>query len=167
MRQVLKTVYGVRVLGGTAPRCEVRIGSRGRRHLHSRHRDYPGTMSCTGSGAERRVPGRRRVERLLGPPASSKSVANGRPYAVVGFNGGSCAPWAKGGEYGSPTRRVHGDLQQPERPGQRGRHRGPDRPVPQLHGGLRDRARHPLRRLEPAPAKHSSRTTRTAPTSRR
>jgi hypothetical protein len=57
--------------------------------------DYPGTMTCSGaSGSADCV-----VSNALSgywTQGEINSVANGRPYAVVGFSGGSCAPWPQG-----------------------------------------------------------------------
>ena len=61
--------------------------------------DYTGTYSCTGSGSSTACTVPAAVTGYWNT-GEINSVRNGRPYAVVGFNGGTCAPWAKGGEYG-------------------------------------------------------------------
>jgi hypothetical protein len=55
--------------------------------------DYPGTMSCSGANCT--------VSNALSgywTQGEITSVANGRPYAVVGYSGGSCAPWPQSGD---------------------------------------------------------------------
>jgi hypothetical protein len=57
--------------------------------------DSPGTMSCSGQNCT--------VSAAYGSsgywtPGEVASIANGRPYAVVGFDGGSCAPWPQSGD---------------------------------------------------------------------
>src|SRR5579863_1900806 len=57
--------------------------------------DYPGTMTCSGQNCS--------VSAAYGgsnywEAGEVASIANGRPYAVVGFDGGSCAPWPQSGD---------------------------------------------------------------------
>jgi hypothetical protein len=57
--------------------------------------DSPGTMTCSGQNCT--------VSAAYGGsgywyPGEVASIANGRPYAVVGFDGGSCAPWPQSGD---------------------------------------------------------------------
>jgi hypothetical protein len=53
--------------------------------------DYPGAMTCSGNNCvvSSAVTG-------YWTQGEITSVANGRPYAVVGYAGGACAPWAPG-----------------------------------------------------------------------
>jgi hypothetical protein len=60
--------------------------------------DYPGTFSCSGSGSGTVCTVPNAINYWT--QGEIDSIRNGRAYAVVGFNGGSCAPWARGGEYG-------------------------------------------------------------------
>jgi hypothetical protein len=56
--------------------------------------DQNGTFSCSGSGMSTHC-----TSPAYGGYWTSgeiSSVTQGRPYAVVGFNGGTCAPWAPG-----------------------------------------------------------------------
>jgi hypothetical protein len=64
--------------------------------------DSPGTMTCSGQNCT--------VSAAYGgsnywEAGEVASIANGRPYAVVGFNGGSCAPWPQSGDstYGNTS----------------------------------------------------------------
>jgi hypothetical protein len=53
--------------------------------------DYPGPMTCTSGHCV--------VSNALAgywTPGEITSVSAGRPYAIVGFAGGTCAPWASG-----------------------------------------------------------------------
>ncbi len=57
--------------------------------------DSPGTMTCSGQNCT--------VSAAYGgsnywEAGEVASIANGRPYAVVGFDGGSCAPWPQSGD---------------------------------------------------------------------
>ena len=57
--------------------------------------DSPGTMVCSGQSCT--------VSAAYGgsnywEAGEVASIANGRPYAVVGFDGGSCAPWPQTGD---------------------------------------------------------------------
>jgi len=90
--QLLKTVtaalFGVGVLVGAKTAL---ANTHGVVFIHGTG-DYPGTMTCSGAkGSANCV-----VSAALSGYWTSgeiTSVSNGRPYAVVGFSGGSCAPW--------------------------------------------------------------------------
>ncbi len=99
MRQVLKTVsaiaFSVAAFLGAKSASATQAGVI---FIHGTG-DYPGTMTCSGSGAST----------VCTVPAAASgywtqgeftSVAKGLPYAVVGYRGATCSPWASGGEYG-------------------------------------------------------------------
>jgi hypothetical protein len=99
MRQVLKSLtavaFSVAALLGAKSASATQAGVI---FIHGTG-DYAGTMTCSGSGAST----------VCTVPAAASgywtsgeltSVAKGLPYAVVGYRGATCSPWASGGEYG-------------------------------------------------------------------
>ncbi len=96
MRKLLKTAtamaMGLGVLAGA--KAASAASTHGVVFIHGTG-DSPGAMTCTGQNCT--------VPAAYGSngywyPGEVASIANGRPYAVVGFNGGSCAPWPQSGD---------------------------------------------------------------------
>ena len=107
MRQVVKSFavmsFAVGALCLTAGSARASTATDGGVFIHGTG-DYPGTFSCTGSGGSTHCSVPAAVTGYLtgsgdsstGTPQEISIVAGSHPWAVVGYSGGSCAPWPPG-----------------------------------------------------------------------
>ncbi len=96
MRQVLKSfvMMAVVLVALLGARSALATSAYGVVFIHGTG-DYPGTMTCSGQNCT--VPAAYGGSNYW-EAGEVASIANGLPYAVVGFDGGSCAPWPQSGD---------------------------------------------------------------------